>query len=112
MASCASSRRCAPHCRCRGSIDHVVPERNGWRVHQAGGSYMTSQTKLLFASPLLLAFACGDLKSPTAAVGHVSYKTNGDIAAFLPRDLVTMDGQLAAEKERVPFVGPPAGANI
>jgi len=73
---------------------------------------MTSPVKLLFASPLLLAFACGDLKSPTAAVGHVSYKSNGDIAAFLPRDLVTMDGRLAVEKERVPLVGPPAGANI
>jgi hypothetical protein len=73
---------------------------------------MTNRLKLLSASPLLLAIACGDLKSPTTPVQHVSYKTNGDIAAFLPKELVTLDGALVAEKQRAPFVGLPKGGEV
>jgi hypothetical protein len=73
---------------------------------------MTNRSNLLLLTPALLLLACGDLKTPQAHVGQVRYKTNGDIAAFLPRELVTFDGQLVAEKQRVPFVGPPAGRQV
>jgi hypothetical protein len=73
---------------------------------------MSHRMKLLLVTPALLALGCGDLESPGAPVEHVTYKTNGDIAAFLSRELVTLDGQLLAEKERVAFVGPPLGANV
>jgi dipeptidyl aminopeptidase/acylaminoacyl peptidase len=55
-----------------------------------------------------LASACGDLQSPNAPVRHVSYKTNGEIAAFLPRELVTLKGNLQEETARVAFDSPPS----
>ena len=54
---------------------------------------MTNRSNLLLVTPALLLLACGDLKTPQALVGQVRYKTNGDIAAFLPRELVMLDGR-------------------
>jgi WD40 repeat protein len=56
--------------------------------------------------------ACGDLQTPTAPVRYVAYKSDGEIAAFLPREMVTLKSNLQEDTARVTFEPPPAGGKI
>src|SRR5438128_71396 len=114
MVTTRSSRRRARRYPCHGCFDHIDPERRPCRVHQAGGSYMTHRNELL-ALPLVLALAspaCGDLQTPGANVHGAAYTSDGLVTAFLSHDLVSLDGELSAEKARIAYVGPTEGAFI
>jgi hypothetical protein len=73
---------------------------------------MTNRSNLLLMTPALLLLACGDLKSPGGKVSGATYTKDNAVAAFLSRELVTLDGDLQVEQARIPYVGPPDGADI
>jgi hypothetical protein len=74
----------------------------------------SKHTRFIGTSSIALAVAlsaCGDLKSPSE-VRHVAYTNNGDISAFLAKEMVLLDGNLKTEKSHVRYVGPPEEAMI